>query len=120
MRKLSEIQNEEALDVLAEIIDPIIIICQDQELKKVMEKDDKLQAVKIAIKNHKQEVLQILAVLDGESIETYKINLIQLPLKLLELFDDPDMKSFLEVQGLMNSDASSGSATVNTEAIETK
>jgi len=118
MRKLSEIQNEDALDVVAEIIDPVVSMCQDEELKKVMKTGDKLQSVKVAIKNHKSEVMTILAALDGEPLETYKVNLIQLPLKLLELFNDPDMQSFLVEQGLMISDTSSGSATESIEETE--
>ena len=35
MRKLSEIQNEDALDVIADIIDPVIEICKDEELKNI-------------------------------------------------------------------------------------
>lgn len=121
MRKLSEIQNEDALDVIADIIDPVIEICKDEELKKLMENEKtKNEAIKAAIKNHKKSVLTILAVLDGEPIETYKVNLIQLPLKLLELFNDPDMLDFFRSQGLMNSDTSSGSATENTEETEEK
>ena len=34
MRKLSEIQNEEALDVLADILEPTIVIARDGEVKK--------------------------------------------------------------------------------------
>ncbi len=115
MRKLSEIQNEEALDVIADILDPVIEICQDDELKEVMTKNDRMAAIKIAIKKHKEAIMLILATLDGESIETYKINLIQIPTKLLELFNDPDMAAFFQSQGLMISDAFSGSATVTTE-----
>lgn len=118
MRKLSEIQNEDALDAIADIIDPVVEICKDAGLKKLMEKSDKLGAAKLAIKNHKSSVLQILAVLDGEPLETYKINIIQLPMKLLELFDDPDLMDFFKLQGLMISDASSGSATENTGETE--
>lgn len=120
MRKLSEIQNEDALDVVVDLIDPVIEICQDTDLKAVMEKGDKMAAVKIAIKNHKKSVLLILAILDGEPVEKYKVNLLQLPGKLLELFNDPDMMDFFKSQGLKISDASSGSATVNTEEAEVK
>jgi len=118
MRKLSEIKNEDALDVLVELIDPVVLICQDMELKQVMKKNDRVQAVKIAIKNHKDEVLKILAILDGENPDTYEFNIVTLPIKLMELFNDPDMMTFFTSQGLMSSETSSGSATENIEAIE--
>lgn len=121
MRKLSEIQNEDALDVLADIIDPVTEIFQDQELGKLMKLEkNKREAVKLAIKKHKKAVIHIMAILDGEPVETYKVNVLQLPLKLLELLNDPDMLDFFKQQGLMISDASSGSATESTEATEEK
>jgi len=115
MRKLSEIQNEDALDVIADILDPVIEICQDDELKEVMTKNDRMAAIKIAIKNHKEAIMLILATLDGEPLETYKINLIQIPTKLMELFNDPDMAAFFQSQGLKISGVSFGSATETTE-----
>lgn len=115
MRKIFEIQNEDALDVIADIIDPVIEICKDEALKAVMEAGDKVTAIKMALKNHKKPVMQILATLDGETLETYKVNIIQIPTKLFELMNDPDMMAFFQSQGLMISDASSGSATETTK-----
>lgn len=120
MRKLSEIQNEDALDVIAEIIDPVIEISQDEEIKKLTSKKDRLGAVQVAIKNHKKAVLKVLAILDGESPETYKVNIIQIPVKVMELLNDKDMQDFFQSQGLIPSDASSGSVTENIKATEKK
>ena len=118
MRKLSEIKNEDALDTLVELIDPIIEVCKDAELKQAMEKKDKVGAIKLAVKNHKKEVVRILAILDGENPATYEFNIVTLPIKLMELFNDDDMMAFFASQGWMSSETSSGSATENTEVIE--
>lgn len=127
MRKLSEIQNEEALDVLADLLDPIAEISKDKEIRKPSVDDagnpipkTRLEIAQIAIKRHKKAVLKILATLDGEPLETYSVNLVQIPLKVYELLNDEDMMDFFKSQGLNLSDAFSGSATENTEEAEAK
>ena len=125
MRKLSEIKNEDALDVIAELLDPIAELSKDKEImkpnideqgKKV--RKSKLEIAQIAIKRHKGAVMKILATLDGEPLETYSVNLIQLPLKIYELLNDEDMVAFFQSQGLNLSDAFSGSVTESTEVTE--
>ncbi len=127
MRKLSEIQNEDALDVLAELLDPIAELSKDKEIRRPNKNEKgedvpktKLEMVQIAIRKHKRAVLKILATLDGVPLEEYNINLIQIPLKVYELLNDEDMMAFFQSQGLNLSDAFSGSATENTEVIEQK
>lgn len=115
MRKLSEIQNEEALDVLADILEPTIVIARDGEVKKKA-KESRMAAIQYIMKNHKSALLKILATLEGVPIEEYKVNVIQIPVKVMELLNDEDMMNFFHSQGLTISDESSGSATVNTEA----
>ena len=127
MRKLSEIQNEDALDVLAQLLDPIAELSKDKEItapNKNEKGEDvpktKLEMVQIAIRKHKRAVLRILATLDGVPLEEYNINLIQIPLKVYELLNDEDMMAFFYLFCLNLSDAFSGSATENIEAIEQK
>lgn len=115
MRKLSEIQNEEALDVLADILAPVMAIARDKVIK-AKAREGKTAAIQYAIKNHKKSVLKILAVLDGVPVEEYKINVIQIPIKVTELLNDKDMMDFFQSQGLMILQETSGSATESTEA----
>ena len=92
MRKLAEVKDEEALDLLADILDPMMEICSDAEIKKmVSEKSEKLLIVKYIIKNHKSAIMQILAMLDGVPVEEYHCNVLTLPATLLELFNDPEV-----------------------------
>ena len=123
MKKLSEIKNEEALDVLADLLNPIAELSKDEGLKKVYsdkKNGGKSPAVRYAIKNHKKAVLEILAILDGENPETYEVNMIQIPIKVMELLNDEDMVNFFQSQGLTISDESSGSAMESTGAAETE
>ena len=97
--KLSDYKGEEALDVLADIIDPITRIVQDKELVESIKavSNDKgaiAQLIKPAMKDHKKEIIEILAALERETPEDYakKMTLLSLPAKLIELFNDPDIQ----------------------------
>lgn len=120
MRKLSEIKNEDAISALAQLLSPIAVISKDEAVKQAIKDKDRLKAIEIALENHPKAVLKILATLDGEPIETYETNLLQIPLKVMEIFNDEEMMSFFRSQGLVISDTSSGSATENTEEVEAK
>ena len=90
--KLSEIKGEGALDVLADIIDPVAKICADTEIQKAVKANlPRLAIVKKLLKTHKREIIDIMAYLDGEDPEKYEVNLLTLPVKLLEILNDPDI-----------------------------
>ena len=89
--KLSEYKGEEALDVLADLIEPASEVFSDKDFLEEFRNGKKSTAVKIAIKNHKKAIIQILAVLDGEDPETYSVGIFSLPKKLLEIISDPDL-----------------------------
>lgn len=120
--KLSEIRGEAALDVLAEIMEPFVEICSDPEVQKVYNaKGSKVVTlIKSIIKSHKKAVLQILAILDGEDPSTYAPTAIEIPIKLMTLFNDPAFHVFFPSQGQSQDEASSGSATENTGAADPK
>lgn len=92
--KLSEFKNEKALDVLAEIIEPITEIVSDEEVKACIKEKKKIRGIAKAIKNHKKEIIYILAVLDDEPVETYEVNLATLPFKIMEILSDEVLNDF--------------------------
>lgn len=92
--KLSEIKNEDALDVLADLLDPVVEIVSDEEVKKANENGGKLLAVKVAIKNHKKAIMTILATLDGCPVDEYECNVYTLPMKVMEILNDDNMVAF--------------------------
>ena len=99
--KLSEYKNEEALDVLAEIIEPSSKIMVDPKIKELTKKGDKMPIIREIIKNHKKEIIEILAIIDGVPVEEYECNVFTLPMKIIELLNDKDLISFFTSQGLM-------------------
>lgn len=114
MNEIKSRSNEESLDLFADLLEPVAEILADAEVKEAFE-SKKIRGVKVAIKNHKAEVVQILALIDGIPVEEYKVNVFTLPLKLLELLNKPEVAELFQSQGQMKVAATSGSATVNTE-----
>lgn len=119
--KLSDIKGEEALDVLAEIIDPVTSICVDDIFKSMINsKKPKLLLVKYLLKNHKQEVLKILAELNQESYETFKPSIIQLPMMLLDVLNDEEVLQLFQYAEVEDASKSSTTAMALTKETETE
>jgi hypothetical protein len=93
MRKLADVKDGEALDLWADLLDPIVEISSDPAFKE-MTKDGKhtrLEIVQFAIRNHKDAIMKALAVLEGVPVEEYHCDGLTLPVTLLELINDPEV-----------------------------
>ena len=117
--KLSDYKDDEALDLLVELIDPAAEIFSDVQISNILRNNQPvIKAVKIAIKNHKQAVIQILATLDGVDVKDYHCNVLTLPIALLNILNDKELMDFFGSQGQTQGAMSSGSVTASTEARE--
>lgn len=122
--RLSDFKGEEAIDVLADIIEPVTAILTGKEMQELSKKENvpPIAYVKPMLKNNKKEVIEILARLDNKSVEEYmkSLSLLTLPKQVLELVNDPELQSLFSSQEQSNqtSSASSTPATENTEAKE--
>ena len=116
--KLSDYEGEQALDVLADLIEPAMEIMADKEMAGYMRSNQSAKAVKAAIKNHKKAVIEIMAVLDGADPATYKPKIFDLPIKLLEILNDPELMGLFTSQGQNVTEANFGSAMASTEEKE--
>lgn len=114
--KLSDYKGEEALDIIVDLLEPMTKIMSDKEIAQAYQEVSKLEAIKIAIKNHKKEVIEILAILDGADPKEYEVNIFTLPVKLLEILNDPELVKLFGSQGQTGGAISSGSVSENTEA----
>lgn len=118
--KLSDIKGEKALDLLVDLIDPVTAIMADEEITAIYRsKKPKILLVKKLIENHKKEVLTILALLNEEDPSTYEPSLIALPIMILDLVNDEELKDLFTSQRQMKGNVSSISAMENTEAPKT-
>ena len=122
MKKLSDFRDEQALDLLADIFDPAVKIMVDEEFVRTFDKGNRVEAVSIAIKKHKAEVMAILAAMEGVPVEEYHCNIFTLPLRLGEvigeIMKEPELMAFFTQQGERKSETYSGSATASTEEKE--
>lgn len=96
--KLSDYKNEDAIEVIADIIEPLSVIFTDEEIKN---EKNRMKAIAKALKKYKKEVIQILARIDGVSIDEYECNALTLPIKVLEVMNDKEVQDFLESLGAM-------------------
>lgn len=110
--KLSEIKGEAALDFLADIIEPATEIMTDPNMKVLIKAKNKGAIIKSLIKDHKKSIIEILAALDGVPVEEYQVNVLTLPIKLLELLNDKELMSFFTSQVSMEGQ------TLSTEPME--
>ena len=93
MRKLSEIKGEEALDVLAEIIEPAAQIFTDENVKEALKSGSRIKATKIILKDHTKAILTLMATLEETPVEEYKPTLLALPALIIEVLNDPELNS---------------------------
>ena len=110
---MAERTNEELLDLFADLLEPCADILIDAKFQEQMQKTNKLPAIKTAIKNHKQSVIQILALIDDVPIEEYHVNLLTLPIRLLDLVNKPEVQNLFSSQRQKIDGAVSGSAMEN-------
>jgi len=113
--KFSEIKGEQAINVLAEILDPVAEIATDKEVKEAA-KSTRLMLAKTIMKKHPKSILKIFALINGEDPDSYAPNILQIPAMLLELLNDPAFAQFFPSQGQKPEETSSGSAMENIEA----
>lgn len=125
--KLSDIQGERVFDVIADIIDPIANIAEDEKASAMFRRE-KLpegmtakqfmaqrarKSLPALLKDHKSDIIAILAAIEGVGADAYKgaLNLVKLARDTVELLsDDAFTALFLSAQ----SENSSGSAQENT------
>lgn len=110
--RLSDIKGERALDVIADLIEPVSEILIDDRVRTAFG-GDRLELVRIILKEHKKQIIEILAILDGEDPATYEISLVTLPAKILELLNDPELATLFGLQGPTGGATSSASVSEN-------
>ena len=112
---MAERTNEEKLDLFADLLEPVAAILGDKDIRdSVNGGNAHVRTAALAIRKHKAEVIQILALLDDVPVEEYSVNLLALPVKLVRLLNKPEVQELFIGADQMNVAASSGSAMGNT------
>lgn len=127
--RLSDIKGDRTLEVIAEIIDPIANIAEDEE-SSAMFKREKLpdgmtakkflmkrvrKSLPVLLKGHKADIIAILSAIEGVSAEEYAgaLNLVKLVKDCTDLLTD---ESFMQLFISAQSENNSGSARESIEA----
>ena len=127
--RLSDIKGDRTLEVIAEIIDPIANIAEDEEASSMFKREklpDGMTAKKflmnrvrkslpVLLKGHKADIIAILSAIEGVSTEEYNgsLNLVKLVKDCTDLLtDEAFMQLFISAQ----SETKSGSAQESIEA----
>lgn len=84
MKKLSDYKDDEAIDLWADLIEPLTVLLGDEEIKNdVRTGKPKADIAKTILKNHKKEASEILLRIDPEPIDG--LNLV---LRLISVITD--------------------------------
>jgi hypothetical protein len=122
MRRLQDIKGLEAMDVLADLLDPVTELVKKPEILKVIDENglNDIETIKALIKGGKMEVLQILAILDGRPIEEFleTFDILTLPVMLYQTFNDDALQAVFTSQGQNEAVKSSGLAMESTQETE--
>ena len=97
--KLSDIKGERAVEVIADLIEPIANIASDKECadlfsvkpvngenKNVTARKHLVKKVPLLLRTHKRDVIQVIATLDGKSVE--EMNLFSITSALIGMVQD--------------------------------
>lgn len=122
--KLSEFKNEEALELVADILDPASRILADKRFKTAYSAKGETiikatRAAKVALKHHSKDVLEILARLNKCDPSEFEVNAIQIPAMLVDVLSDDALVDLFMSAEQMEDETPSGSASENTEDHET-
>ena len=107
--------NEDKLELFADILEPAGAIYEDKTWAMQWQAGERIAAIRSLIKNHKAEIVEILARIDGVEPAEYRIDGVSLFVRLYNLFNRPDLEP---VTGLFTSQAQSGGGESSGPAME--
>lgn len=116
MKKLSDYKDEQAIELWADLLDPLVEIFKDQRIIDAFRSGKPtIVLAQEMVKSHANEVSKMLLTVDPTPLNGLNI-LIRLVGVLNELTEDPTLSDFFGLSAAVKKqETSSGSATENTE-----
>lgn len=115
MKKLADFKNGDAIDLLADILEPAVELMTDKEVVGLVSKPEtRVKGISKALKAHKSAIIEIMAKLEGVDVEKYEFTVFDLPVMVLEILNDETLVSFFAAQSQQNLGVSFGSVTEST------
>lgn len=110
--RLSEIRGERVFDVIADIIEPACNIASDKEAAALFDRSEKKpdgmsttefvmgkvkRSVPVLMRSHKEDLIAILAIVDGVDVDEYRetLTMPKLIQGVYEILTDEDLLAFL-------------------------
>lgn len=131
--RLSDIKGDRVLDVIADTIDPIANMAQDEDVAAMFKREavpDGMDArdffakrmrkgLPALLKGHKADIIAVMAAIDGVTPEQYAASLDfpKLFTDVMELVTDGAFLDFLSSPGTGKGAGAPGSASANSEAL---
>ena len=113
MKKLSDYQGNEAIELWADIIEDAGTILADTRIKWLQQKGATIsQLAAYILREHSEETAKILLRIDPTPLTALNA-LTRLMVVITEIEGDAELRDFFGLQGQMTINESSGSATVN-------
>lgn len=115
MRKLSGFKDEQAIIVVANLIEPILEIFANPENKKLSGEKNGFKMFSTFLSNSPGAMMKIFAILSEQDPESYHCDGVDVAKNLMEVISDNRLIELFISQGQTGDAKSSGSALVNTE-----
>ena len=115
MKKISDFKDEEAFDLLADLLEPTTALVRDKEfMEGYKNPNTRMKALGGALKRHKQEISTILAALNETPVSEYHCNVGSLLVDFMSLLTDQEFMTFFGFSAPQKKRKKpSGTATVN-------
>lgn len=114
MKKLSDYQNDEAIELWADLLEPIGRIIQDDAVKKTLKSGAApIVIAKVILKDHAKDAAEILLRIDPTPLDGMNI-VLRLVALIGEIGSNKDMRSFFGFAETQTDSESSGSVTEST------
>ena len=120
MKKLSDYKGDEAIELWADLLEPITGILSDKAVADTVKSGKAvLMIAREVLKTHKNDAAKILLRIDNSPLDGLNI-LLRLAELIKEISESEELKSFFgfPVLSVKTDNASSGSVTENTEVAE--
>lgn len=129
--RLSDVRGERVFDVIADLVDPIANIAEDEDASALFRRgklpegmtatqylaERARKALPALLRTHRDDVIAILSTIQGVSAEEYAsgLNMAKLFADVIELMTDEEFLTFLPSNGTKKPGTASGDASESTE-----
>lgn len=98
MKKISEYKNKDAVNLLADLLDPVSEIVADPKFSEMANNKDttKIALIQYIMKAHAESLIKMFAIIDGVPVEEYEINAVEIPTRLVSIFNDTGLANFFK------------------------